>query len=237
MTHIAICDDEGSQIIYLSALVRKWSDARGVAVRISDYDSAERFLFSYEEDKSASILLLDIQMKSMDGVALARKIRQDNDSVQIIFITGYSDYMAEGYDVSALHYLMKPLKEEKLFEVLDRAVKINSKKGKTIYLSIDGENIRVPTDEVQYIEAFDHLLEITSTKAKHRVKMPLYELEKQLTDDFIRCHRGCIVNLERVKKITRTELTLDSGKVLPLSRRLYTEVNRAMLKYISGGAK
>lgn len=61
-------------------------------------------------------------MGAMDGVTMARKLRQDNQTIQIIFITGYADYISDGYEVDALHYLMKPIQEEKLFTVLDRAV-------------------------------------------------------------------------------------------------------------------
>ena len=72
MINIAICDDECAEINYLTALVRKWAAARGVTVRLSDFESAESFLFACEDNKSVDILLLDIQMKEMDGVELAR---------------------------------------------------------------------------------------------------------------------------------------------------------------------
>ena len=82
------------------------------------FPSAESFLFDYAEQKNYDFLLLDIEMPSMNGVELAQKIRQENNAVQIIFITGYSDFMAEGYEVSALHYLMKPVSFDKLSKVL-----------------------------------------------------------------------------------------------------------------------
>lgn len=85
------------------------------AVKTSDFSSAEAFLFKYEEDKSFDILLLDIQMKAMDGVELAEKIRENNDGVQIVFITGFTDYFSRGYDLSAFHYLIKPVKKRKVF--------------------------------------------------------------------------------------------------------------------------
>lgn len=77
----------------------------------------ESFLFRYEEKKDYDILLLDVEMKAISGMELARRIRRENDSVQIVFITGYPDYISEGYDVSALHYLMKPISAGKLSEV------------------------------------------------------------------------------------------------------------------------
>lgn len=237
MINIAICDDERAEIEYLSARVRTWAAKRSFAVRISAWESAESFLFAYAEDKSVDILLLDIQMAGMDGVELARRIRRDNDGVQIIFITGFPDYIAEGYDVSALHYLMKPVHEEKLDAVLDKAIRQRARVSPRLYLTLDGESVCIRTDEVVCIETFDHLLEITTVQETHSVKMPLYELESRLTPDFIRCHRCCTVNMRYIKKITRKEIVLDSGKTLPLSRRLYPEVNRALLKHLTGGVE
>lgn len=110
--HFAICDDNNIDSNYVSNLVNKWANERKYQINIDIFDSAEAFLFHYDGNKDYDILLLDIEMKKMDGVTLAREIRKTNKSVQIVFITGYSDYIADGYDVEALHYLMKPLKEE-----------------------------------------------------------------------------------------------------------------------------
>jgi len=106
--HIAICDDSASDIEYVGSAVQKWAEQSDNIIKIDRFSSAEEFLCHYEDDKSYDILLLDIEMKALSGVELAKAVRKDNESVQIIFITGYSDYIAEGYEVSALHYLMKP---------------------------------------------------------------------------------------------------------------------------------
>ena len=124
---IAICDDTETDRNYIKDLVTHWAHISKQQADIHLFSSAEEFLFEYEEDKGYQILLLDIEMGKMDGVTMAKKLRETNDSTQIIFVTGYSDYIAEGYEVSALHYLMKPVKEDKLFRVLDRAVKKLSK--------------------------------------------------------------------------------------------------------------
>ena len=237
MLNFAICDDEHIEIEHLSSLVREWAAKRDVSVRISDFESAESFLFSYEDDPSIDILLLDIQMQKMDGVDLARKIRQDNENIQIIFITGYPDFIAEGYEVSALHYLMKPVKKEKLSEVLDKAIKRLSKLPEVIMLEVESGVLRLSVDEILYIEVLDHFLGVETTTEKHRVKMPLREFETKLPDNFVRCHRSFIANMHYIKKITRTDVILDSGKTLPLSRRLYADVNKAMITYLKGDEK
>lgn len=238
--HIVICDDEQTEIEYVSSMLRRWAASGHYAVELSSYPSAESFLFNYSDDKDVDILLLDIQMREMNGMELARRIRAENGAVQIIFITGYPDFMPEGYDVSAVHYLMKPVKEARLFEALDRAVKNLSKKEKSIFLSVDGETVRVTLGDITYIESFAHFLEVSTVSGSHIVKMPFYELEGQLCGGFVRCHRSYIVNLAHVSKITKTDVVLDSGKAVPLSRRMYNDVNQALIQFftgLSGGGK
>ena len=117
----AICDDRAEDARLFAQYVRAWAESRGGRAALEIFPSAEAFLFAYDEDKDFDLLLLDVEMGGMDGVTMARRVRAENASVQIVFITGYTDYIAEGYDVAALHYLVKPVREEKLFEVLDRA--------------------------------------------------------------------------------------------------------------------
>lgn len=149
---IAICDDMEQDIKYLGSLVYKWAVRVKASVDIRTFPSAETFLFDYAEQKDYDILLLDIEMKSMNGMELAKKIRKENEAVQIIFTTGYSDYISEGYEVAALHYLMKPVSPEKLANVLNRATMQIKKNEKSLFLSLSGEMMRIPLYEIQYLE-------------------------------------------------------------------------------------
>ena len=99
---IAVCDDAEEDRTYVSGLVKDWAAQAGHQAEITAFSSAESFLFRYAEDKNWDILLLDIEMGAMDGVSLAKRVRKDNEAVQIVFVTGYSDYIAEGYEVAAL---------------------------------------------------------------------------------------------------------------------------------------
>ena len=139
MYHIALCDDTPEDIQLILAIVQRWAAARGTEIQTQTFSSAENFLFHYAEDKQYDILLLDVEMGEMDGVSLAKRLRQAKDPVQIVFITGYSDYIAEGYEVSALHYLMKPVREEKLMDVLDRAAQRLQVEERALFLKLEGE--------------------------------------------------------------------------------------------------
>ena len=113
----AICDDSTTDAEFVGSILHQWAAERGIEVESERFASADAFLFRYAEDKSFDLLLLDVEMPGTDGVTLAKTVRQENEAVQIVFITGYSDYIAEGYDVAALHYLVKPVSREKLFAV------------------------------------------------------------------------------------------------------------------------
>ena len=111
---MAICDDEASALEHTRLLAQAWAEQAGHAARIETFLTAEAFLIQYEEDKAFDLLLLDIEMARMNGVALARTVRAQNREIAIVFLTGYADYIADGYDVEALHYLLKPITREKL---------------------------------------------------------------------------------------------------------------------------
>lgn len=228
---IAICDDMEEDLKYISSAVKKWAEKEDISVEIETFPSAESFLFRYAEQKAFDILLLDIEMPSMNGIELAKKIRQDNDAVQIIFITGYTDYIAEGYEVSALHYLMKPLSENKLSEVLGRAALKIRKNEKSLFLSVSGEMVRIPIYEIKYLEVQQNYVTLHA-KSDYTVKKTLGEFERELDERFYRIGRSFIVNLSCINKITKTGVFLSGGSVIPLPRGQYEPLNKAFIAHI-----
>lgn len=231
---VAIVDDSNIDAEYVQSMLRAWAQERQAGVQAQRFSSAEHFLFHYAEDKAWDILLLDIEMGAMDGVSLAKKLRQSNESVQIVFITGFADYISEGYEVSALHYLLKPVKREKLFAVLDRAAAAVQKSERVILLPVGGEMLRLPAERVQYAEAFSHTVAIVTGTDTIQVKMSISEIENLLGDGFIRCHRSYLVGLKHIARISKTEVVLDNGKALPLSRSAAAAVHKAFISYYAG---
>ena len=118
---IAVCDDAAEQKDALCAAVSGWAADREHEVVLRAFDSAEAFLFHYETERDFDALLLDVEMGAMSGIELARRLRGEKCRAEILFITSHAEFIGEGYEVDALHYLMKPVAEEKLRAVLDRA--------------------------------------------------------------------------------------------------------------------
>lgn len=224
---ICICDDSSEERIIINALVREWSRRSGTDVSVSEFPTAEAFLFEYEE-LVPDLVLLDIEMPGMNGVELAKRLRERNKLIQIVFITGFSEYIAEGYEVAALHYLLKPVSPEKLFSTLDRALERQEIDGRKIVFQTSVETVQLLLYEIRYIEVIKNYITIYA-KDSYIVKRTLKEIEKELDERFLRVGRSYIVNLHFVSRVTRSEIFLRGGGSVPLPRGAYETVNRAII--------
>ncbi len=230
MYRFAICDDSREDIDYIEKLVREWNREAGYQIRIDRFPSGEAFWFAYEDDPETDVLFLDIEMKDLSGIDLAQKLREAGSRMQIVFVTGYMEYIAQGYDVEALHYLLKPVTEEKLFGVLDRAMERLKNRERELTVTMPEGIVRIPLAEIRYLEVMGNYVTIHG-REDYSVKRTLSQLEEMLDERFYRIHRSYIVNLQLVKKCMRTEVILKDDTVLPLSRRHYEGLNRAMILY------
>ena len=222
---LAIVDDDADVRALLRGLVSRWAREHGASPRVNEYESAEDYLFSGGEE---DIILLDIEMGALSGVELAKKLRERNDAAQIIFVTGYSDYIAEGYEVSALNYLMKPVDEKKLFATLDRAAARLASDERMLTLETAEGVARVPLRQIRWAEVRGNYVTVHA-KEDHTSRMTMAELFSALDGRFHRLGRSAVVNLTNIRRVTRNEVILDDGTAVPLPRGAYEGVNRAII--------
>lgn len=227
---IAICDDDKNQINHISSLVTKWGTESGHTCEIHTFSSAEAFLFAYEEEKDFDILLLDVEMGEISGVELARRIREDNNRAEIIFITSYFEFFGEGYEVDALHYLIKPVSEKNLLPVLQKAAGRLAVSPPSVVIACGGETIKLFESDILYIEAALHYITIHTKERKYKIKENISAFMEKLSDDFYRTHRSYLVSLKHIVKISRTMVTIENGTELPLARGKYDGINRAFIE-------
>jgi len=223
---IAICDDEQNQIEYITSIVASWSAHEGHSCEIRTFASAEAFLFEYEEDKAYDILLLDVEMKNMNGIELAKRIRKDNNLAEIIFITSHFEFVGEGYEVDALHYLIKPISAEKLTQVLTKAAEKLSVEPPSVVISCEGETVKLYEADILYVESFRHYIYIKEYKIKENMSV----FENRVSDYFYRIHRSYLVSLKYITRISRTSVSIGNTE-LPLSRGKYDDINRAFIQH------
>lgn len=229
---ISICDDDTEQRTYLTDIVSSWAKRNRHLTEIRQYADAKSFLFDYSEEKDFDILLLDIEMPGMNGIELAKTVRCGNAAVQIVFITGYYEYFSDGFDVSALHYLIKPADEGKLCAVLDKAVDHLVYRQRSILLSTSEGDIKVSMADILYAEAQNVYVIIHTTHGSYRTRMSLSKFSEQLDETFFKVHRSFVAGLKYIKKITRTDITMINGETIPISRGLYEDVHAALIRYL-----
>lgn len=228
---IAICDDNAADAGRIAEYVKRWSAAAGRTVSVREFPSAEAFLFAYEEDRSFEILLLDVEMTGMSGLEQAKRLRAENNRAEIVFITSHVEFSGEGYEVDALHYLVKPVTPQKLGAVLDKAAAKLQVQPHSVVVNSESGMLRLSEPDILYAEAFLHYIDIHTKDAVHRVKENISAFEKLLSEDFFRIHRSYLVSLKAVVRFTRTEVELYTGEKLPLSRAKYDELSRAFIAH------
>lgn len=228
--HIAVCDDEAEQAERLRSIAEAWAEKCGVTCRTDCFPSAEALLFAYADDADFDILLLDVEMKEMSGIRLAKRLRADGCKAEIVFITSHFEFVTEGYEVDALHYLVKPVAAEKLCEVLTRAAERLAVEPPSVVIFCEGASRKLYESEILYAESFLHDLVIHTKTQEYRVKENISAFAGRLSADFFRVHRSYLVNLKAVLRISRSSVTLEGGAEIPLARGKYDEIHRAFIE-------
>ncbi len=227
-----LCEDEPTSWQFMNTTLVKWGQLRGEPVMVMAYSSAEELLFKQKDWTEADGLILDIELKGMNGMELAKKIREKDEHIPILFATAYEKYVFEGYEVGAVSYLMKPLQPDKLYQALDR-MREQCRRNEEVLLTNSGdENTKVYLNEILYIESYGHYTVIHTKEEVIETRRSIGELQTVLADKyFYMPHRSYLVNISRIRKITKQLVVMDSGEELPIARGKWEAVNQAYLNY------
>ena len=226
---IAVCDDEN---LFVKKIYQYLWEQHDCAVEC--FTSPLELLEKYREGKRYDVLFLDIIMESLNGIELAKKIREYDGRTLIVFLTVALEYAPAGYEVDAFRYLLKPVTEKDLIDTM-RAIREKLAVSRILRIRTPECELLVHTDELHYLEADNKDCILYYMGDKITVHKSLSELENQLSATcFFRVHRKYLVNLARVREFDDKKLTLDCGRTLPLSRRRSTEFCSMLNKYIEG---
>ena len=227
---IALVEDEEVHRELLCKYIRQWADDKNIPLSIYEYTSAESFLFAWEEI-IVDAIFVDIHMSGMNGMDMVRLLRDKNQQVSVIFTTGNDDYMAEGYEVDAVNYLLKPINQNKLYQSLH---KIQSKRERDNYFIFRTEDgpLKFSLNQINYVEAVGHMSVIGILDGDSvLLKESLGKLKEELQNyDFIKCHRSYLCNLRNVNYILKDTIVFDDGSKIPVSRRAYQKLNQAFIE-------
>ena len=227
MINIGICEDELHYRVNIKDMLGDILSTYSINYKIYEFSSGEELLSNYPKD--LDILIMDIQMKIINGMDTARKIREFDQNLEIIFMTSFSEFMQEGYEVKAYRYILKPISERKISRNILPCINEIMKK-KNNYLTINVKNYvdRIKIDSIVYIETDRHNILIYTNDNKYTTKMSISKIDKILREHgFFRCHNSYIVNLKLVESMNSNTLKIGE-KYIPISKYRVKELKLAL---------
>jgi Response regulator of the LytR/AlgR family len=205
---IAICEDEKVFSDQLVEYINEWGNANSVFVEIFIYNSAEEFLFIWSENENFEVLFLDIKMKTMTGIELAKMMRKTNKNIQIIFTTNMKEYVFAGYAVSAMQYLLKPISKKDCFICLNKVNEINNNKKYYIFNDL-GKTVKMLITDIICFELSSHIATMYTLGEKYTFRKTIAQILEEVDDEaFIRCHKSYIINIAHVDSVSRKSVSI-----------------------------
>lgn len=218
MIDIAVCEDNDADRNYLEVALKRYFGERDMPYRILMYASGNELL--QKMPGSVELAFLDIEMPGLSGIETARALRRKSANLCIFFVTAYCNYAIEGYSVHAFAYIRKPIKYGQLKQQLDDAVTSLSRK-RPSYISFqkDGNTILVDCRDVSSVEITLHTLIVSTPNKKQSFSTSLKAIWPQLQDKgFIQCHRSFVVNPSYIVRIAASEILMENGDRIPVSK-------------------
>lgn len=227
MLTIAICEDETFFAAELNKLVNAYAGSRGMDISVPMFFDGEQLAASRQ---MPHVILMDVRLPGPDGMETVRRLRKLGCTSQVIFITACPQYVFQAFDLDAIHYILKPVAAEKLFPVLDKAVKrAVSHREKTVLFTNSTGSVRIPMGDILYLEALDHQVTVHTMTDCFQFFGTLDAVQEALDARFFRCHRSYLVNMTRVTARQPGAATVASGDEILISRRRQQEFARRLL--------
>ena len=231
MITIAICDDEKQTVAQIGKLVSGFFRKKNMEASVVCFSGGEELL---NYDKSIDILFLDIQMKGMDGMETARKLRSRNFKGFLIFITVLQEMVFQSFEVQAYDYLLKPVVEKKFARTMERLLaSMNNVSEEKLLVQRGYERSIVSFADIIYAEIIDrkvylHLVSSEVVDFYDRIE----NLEERLDSRFFRCHRSYLINMQHLKSYKNGVAYMESGKEIPISRLRSKAFSEVILQYM-----
>lgn len=227
--NVFICDDQPAFTEEFSRQLEGYFKKQELSLRLLSFLNGESLL---DCETKPDIIFLDIKLNGMSGLETARQLRKSGCQAKIIFLTAYKQYVFQAFDVDASHYLIKPVKEDKLESVLNHVIGHLSQKEQFLSLQSGSSVVRLPHEDILYLEVRDRKVSVHTRTNSVDFYGKLEALERQLPDRFFRCHRSFIVNMEYVMSFNRTDLFLNNGQSIPVSKRKYQAFSKAFMNFV-----
>lgn len=233
MLRIGICDDEQAARFSLHCRVERCLEQANVPCTLYEFSSAEGVLsWLAKHPSELDLLFLDIEMQGANGMEAAQKIRENDTTLSLVFVTGYADYVFDGYTVGAMDYLTKPPNTARLAQVLNRVQAVVHKQDPETFTIQNTEGLfRIPHNHILYFMSDRRQVILVTKKSRIPFYAKLDEIEQQLDDGFVRLHRRYLVRVQAIDCMVGDIVTIGAEN-LPVSRNQKQSVIQAIAETV-----
>lgn len=227
MYRIEICDDVRGSALRLERILREKPDRAVIQIVSKEHLSAELQTGTMRPD----LLFVSIKLQTMDSVLLAARLKKEDPMIRVVFLANKQDDVSNIFAADPIGLLIRPFQKEKVYEVFERAVTSLQELGAQ-YLQLKNREhlLRVPFEDICYIESEKRYLLIHKKSGVERVRMKLSELEEKLPGYFVRCHQSYLANLHMLAEMSDQNLILTDGTCLPISRSRRQKTRECVMK-------
>ena len=228
---IAIVDDEQAMREQLAEYIKKYADEQHLQPDTCSLPSGDALLQS--EDRAFDIIIFDIDMPGTSGLDTARKIRETDENVVILFVTNIAQYAINGYEVDAVDYIIKPVGYYDFAMKFQKAVRRAGRRmsDRIVIDTVNGP-VGLSTDSIQYVEVMAHYVIYHTAEQTYRVRASMKEHEDALRPyHFARCHKSYLINLKHLKSISSSDVIVDDLSI-PLGRAYKDDLLYEYMKYL-----
>lgn len=237
--NIYICDNCVEHALMCKKKVMQFAQKYNIQLKTRVFYQGSTMLFEIENSfANIDLIYLDIQMPETDGMQTAISLRKMGYIGDIVFYSISPDYAIAGYDVSALHYVVKNVTtDEKFEEIFHRAYRRKQRRKQDILvLSCAGENRCIPISEIFYFEVNLRILTVHYSKDSFEFYSTIMRMEEQLFEKgFVRTHKSFLINTQWIRSIDYKNVILNTGEILPVGRKYYAEALKQIRMYIHKG--
>lgn len=230
--YIAICEDERNFAEELQQELRRILEQKEVEFRICYCENGEAFRREMERGEVADLLFMDLHLGDADGVELVKEQAGNRVKIPTVFLSSMEDRIAEGYDVSAFHFLFKRNYKEKLPDLLERFLNEIYVR-KAVVLKDRDTVVRLNFAEIYYVESDNRNTAIHTAVSVYQEKTSIQGFAKQLPEElFIEAYHSLYINIDHIRKVNADTVVLDNDKELPVSRRKRKALMTAVMRRI-----
>jgi len=235
MLRIALCDDEEIYINKISLLIESVCIQSKIKHEITKYTSGEVLLeeqFTGQQNKH-DVVFLDIDMPIVDGIQIAKRYKEIDSKVFIIFLSNHIEFSREGYKVNAFRFIDKMSKKEEFVEAIKSVWHIQQEKKEMVVFSLNQMALILECDDIIYIEKRQRKTIIHSVKEGeiHTYESIISIRNRFESPCFYQVHRAFIVNLNHIVKLIKKDIILDNSNAVPLSEKRRKEFKRIYVNW------